>query len=129
MFSIKQFLIFFVKEACAALLEELKLKVLHGAVDQDSQGSTAERHENSSSAFVLVVDGSTLDWVLQEDLKGDFLELSCGCRAVICCRSTPLQKSQVVRFIRDKLGVMTLAVGECGGQGNPNGYLTFDLIF
>lgn len=105
------FFFFYSKDACAALLEELKLKVQHGAVGY-TEGSTAERHEDLSPEFVLVVDGSTLDWALQEELKDDLLELSCGCRAVICCRSTPLQKSQVVRFIRDKLGVMTLAVGE-----------------
>uniref|UniRef100_A0A8D3APR0 Phospholipid-transporting ATPase n=1 Tax=Scophthalmus maximus TaxID=52904 RepID=A0A8D3APR0_SCOMX len=62
--------------------------------------------------FVLVINGQTLDWALQEELKSDFLELSRRCKAVICCRSTPLQKSQVVRLIRDELGVMTLAVGD-----------------
>lgn len=87
------------------------MKVQHGAVSH-AKGSTVECHMDSSPAFVLVVDGSTLDWALQEELRGDLLDLSCGCRAVICCRSTPLQKSQVVRFIREKLGVMTLAVGE-----------------
>uniref|UniRef100_A0A8D0DAC6 Phospholipid-transporting ATPase n=1 Tax=Sander lucioperca TaxID=283035 RepID=A0A8D0DAC6_SANLU len=64
------------------------------------------------AGFVLVIDGRTLDWALQEELKSHFLELSQGCKAVICCRSTPLQKSQVVRLVRDQLGVMTLAVGD-----------------
>lgn len=83
----------------------------HGAVNH-TEGTTVEDREDLSPASVLVVDGSTLDWALQDEWKADFLELSCSCRAVICCRSTPLQKSQVVRFIKDKLGVMTLAVGE-----------------
>lgn len=83
----------------------------HEAVNHTEE-TTAEDGEDWLPASVLVVDGGTLDWALQEEQKDDFLELSCSCRAVICCRSTPLQKSQVVRFIRDKLGVMTLAVGE-----------------
>uniref|UniRef100_A0A8C4HAV4 Phospholipid-transporting ATPase n=1 Tax=Dicentrarchus labrax TaxID=13489 RepID=A0A8C4HAV4_DICLA len=103
------------KDACAALLEQLKLEV------QSGEGSltvltAAGDHEESSlgsaAGFVLVIDGRTLDWALQEELKSDFLELSCRCNAVICCRSTPLQKSQVVRLVRDQLGVMTLAVGD-----------------
>ena len=61
---------------------------------------------------VLVIDGLTLDWALQPELQSDFLELTKHCKAVICCRSTPLQKSQVVRLVRDKLKVMTLAVGK-----------------
>lgn len=100
----------FYQDAYADLLKELKLRVQHGAVNHTE--GTVEDGGDLSPASVLVVDGSMLDWALQEERKGDFLELSCSCRAVICCRSTPLQKSQVVRFIRDKLGVMTLAVGE-----------------
>lgn len=100
----------FYQDACAALLKELKMRAQRGAVNL-TEGTTAEDGQ-SSPASVLVVDGNTLDWALQEEREDDFLELSCSCRAVICCRSTPLQKSQVVRFIRDKLGVMTLAVGE-----------------
>lgn len=107
------FLVFFCfyQDACGPLLKELKLRVQNGGVNH-TKGTTAEDREDSSPASVLVVDGTTLEWALQEERKGDFLELSCSCRAVICCRSTPLQKSQVVRFIRDRLGVMTLAVGE-----------------
>lgn len=99
----------------ATLLEELRLEVqrtecgstgLAAAVDGDGALS------GGAAGFVLVIDGRTLDWALQEELKDVFLELSCGCRAVICCRSTPLQKSQVVRLVRDQLGVMTLAVGD-----------------
>uniref|UniRef100_A0A3Q4BS14 Phospholipid-transporting ATPase n=1 Tax=Mola mola TaxID=94237 RepID=A0A3Q4BS14_MOLML len=91
------------KDACAALLNELK---------EQTEVRAAGNLREASSDFVLVIDGSTLEWALQEELKGDFLELSCGCKAVICCRSTPLQKSQVVQLIRDQLGVMTLAVGD-----------------
>uniref|UniRef100_A0A673LEE3 Phospholipid-transporting ATPase n=1 Tax=Sinocyclocheilus rhinocerous TaxID=307959 RepID=A0A673LEE3_9TELE len=64
------------------------------------------------SDCVLVIDGRTLDYALQKELQGSFLELTCCCRSVICCRSTPLQKSQVVRLVRDKLKVMTLAIGD-----------------
>uniref|UniRef100_A0A8D3DSE0 Phospholipid-transporting ATPase n=1 Tax=Scophthalmus maximus TaxID=52904 RepID=A0A8D3DSE0_SCOMX len=75
-------------------------------------GTDGESSLGSMASFVLVINGQTLDWALQEELKSDFLELSRRCKAVICCRSTPLQKSQVVRLIRDELGVMTLAVGD-----------------
>uniref|UniRef100_A0A671SMV8 Phospholipid-transporting ATPase n=1 Tax=Sinocyclocheilus anshuiensis TaxID=1608454 RepID=A0A671SMV8_9TELE len=68
--------------------------------------------EDDSSDCVLVIDGRTLDYALQKELQGSFLELTCCCRSVICCRSTPLQKSQVVRLVRDKLKVMTLAIGD-----------------
>uniref|UniRef100_A0A667XDG1 Phospholipid-transporting ATPase n=1 Tax=Myripristis murdjan TaxID=586833 RepID=A0A667XDG1_9TELE len=83
------------KETCAALLQELLMEV-----------------QRAAAGFILVIDGRTLDWALQDELRSDFLELSRQCKAVICCRSTPLQKSEVVRLVRDQLKVMTLAVGD-----------------
>ncbi|XP_038625040.1 probable phospholipid-transporting ATPase VD [Tachyglossus aculeatus] len=60
----------------------------------------------------LVVDGQTLELALQEGLQSRFLALTGRCRAVVCCRAAPLQKSQVVRLVRSSLHVMTLAVGD-----------------
>lgn len=63
----------------------------------------------------LVIDGRTLEHVLQDSLQNDFLELTEKCRAVVCCQATPLQKSVLVRLVRNKLKAMTLAVGESHG--------------
>ncbi len=59
----------------------------------------------------LVIDGSTLSMAMSDELVEQFVELCKHCRAVLCCRVTPLQKSAVVKLIRQKLRVMTLAVG------------------
>uniref|UniRef100_A0A9J7Z3E3 Phospholipid-transporting ATPase n=1 Tax=Cyprinus carpio carpio TaxID=630221 RepID=A0A9J7Z3E3_CYPCA len=91
-------------ETCEARLHELQ----HEIRQVTKEGVS----EDDSSDCVLVIDGRTLDYTLQKELQGSFLELTCCCRSVICCRSTPLQKSQVVRLVRDKLKVMTLAIGD-----------------
>ncbi|XP_039905063.1 probable phospholipid-transporting ATPase VD isoform X1 [Simochromis diagramma] len=96
------------KDACAALFEDLILEVQGG----ESLTALTGNGESMSSSFILVIDGRTLGWALEDELRSNFLELSRRCKAVICCRSTPLQKSQVVQLIRDHLGVMTLAVGD-----------------
>ncbi|KAK0139271.1 putative phospholipid-transporting ATPase VB [Merluccius polli] len=62
--------------------------------------------------IALVIDGRTLGMVLESDLQAHFVELAQRCRSVLCCRVTPLQKSAVVKVIRDRLKVMTLALGE-----------------
>lgn len=97
------------------LLQELRLEVLRGEDSLNPAGDCGKPPSDHGTGFVLVIDGPTLDWALQDELKSDFLELSCRCKAVICCRSTPLQKSEVVRLIRDQFGVMTLAVGKDSG--------------
>ncbi|XP_005156631.2 phospholipid-transporting ATPase VD isoform X1 [Danio rerio] len=93
------------KEACEARLQELQLEVQQVTKADEPEGDCI-------SDCVLVIDGRTLDYALQKELQGAFLDLTCCCRSVICCRSTPLQKSQVVRLVRDKLEVMTLAIGD-----------------
>lgn len=99
------------KESCAALVQDYLQRVT--CYDSDISGTPGPGAPHTSTAgSVLVIDGLTLDWALQPELLNDFLELSKHCKAVICCRSTPLQKSQVVQLVRDKLRVMTLAVGD-----------------
>ncbi|XP_034147865.1 probable phospholipid-transporting ATPase VB [Esox lucius] len=66
----------------------------------------------------LVIDGHTLDMALQSDLVDRFLELARLCRSVLCCRVTPLQKSTVVKVVRERLKVMTLAVGDGANDVN-----------
>uniref|UniRef100_F6TTP6 Phospholipid-transporting ATPase n=1 Tax=Ornithorhynchus anatinus TaxID=9258 RepID=F6TTP6_ORNAN len=60
----------------------------------------------------LVIDGRTLAYVLDQHLEDKFLSVAGRCRAVICCRAAPLQKSHVVKLVRSRLGAMTLAVGD-----------------
>ncbi|XP_024127954.1 probable phospholipid-transporting ATPase VD isoform X2 [Oryzias melastigma] len=97
------------KEACEALLNELIVEVQCG---EEGVSEPREDPSSGSTGFILAIDGRTLDWALQDDLRSSFLELSRKCKAVLCCRSTPLQKSKVVQLVRDQLEVMTLAVGD-----------------
>uniref|UniRef100_A0AAR2JAQ3 Phospholipid-transporting ATPase n=1 Tax=Pygocentrus nattereri TaxID=42514 RepID=A0AAR2JAQ3_PYGNA len=100
-------------EACEARLCELQ-RDISTITERGLSDSSMGVSEGDAviSGFTLVIDGRTLDFALHEDLQKNFLDLTSGCRSVICCRSTPLQKSQVVRLIGDSLGVMTLAIGD-----------------
>lgn len=70
------------------------------------------RNIGTTQNISLVIDGNTLDIAMSPDLQQRFIELTKHCRSVLCCRVTPLQKSAVVKLVRDKLKVMTLAVGK-----------------
>ena len=48
-----------------------------------------------SEAFALIIDGKSLAYALEDDVKNLFLELAIGCASVICCRSSPKQKALV----------------------------------
>ena len=61
----------------------------------------------------LVVDGPSLTFALDEELKPDFIDLLKRCRSVICCRVSPIQKAEVVGLVKQSnKGDITLAIGD-----------------
>lgn len=63
--------------------------------------------------FSLVIEGHALTHAFNDEETEDLLlDLSTRCNTVICCRVSPLQKAQIVRLIKDNLGVMCLAIGD-----------------
>ncbi|NXB14666.1 AT10A ATPase, partial [Rhagologus leucostigma] len=109
-------------ETCAVLLEQclqcveskFSNNTIDGTTGNMTVGFTPLYPPSSSvlSSLGLVIDGKTLAYALEPTLEDKFLALAKRCRSVLCCRSTPLQKSMVVKLVRDKLKAMTLAIGD-----------------
>ncbi|KAG5670176.1 hypothetical protein PVAND_000457 [Polypedilum vanderplanki] len=67
---------------------------------------------NSSSEFALLIDGGSLAIAL-ENCAEKFRDLAYKCRAVLCCRLSPLQKSKVVRLVKSVADKpVTAAIGD-----------------
>lgn len=72
-----------------------------------------EPHEREAFAgFGLLITGQALSFALSDRLKMKFLELGTMCKAVVCCRVTPLQKAQVVELVMQNEKKITLAIGD-----------------
>ncbi|XP_043917453.1 phospholipid-transporting ATPase IA isoform X2 [Protopterus annectens] len=67
------------------------------------------RKEND---YALIIDGKTLKYALTFGVRQSFLDLALSCKAVICCRVSPLQKSDVVEMVKKQVKVITLAIGD-----------------
>ncbi|KAG7647547.1 putative P-type phospholipid transporter [Arabidopsis thaliana] len=94
------------KDAIAAALKE---NVLHQITSGKAQ---LKASGGNAKAFALIIDGKSLAYALEEDMKGIFLELAIGCASVICCRSSPKQKALVTRLVKTGSGQTTLAIGD-----------------
>ncbi|KAM3873313.1 phospholipid-transporting ATPase ID [Diretmus argenteus] len=68
--------------------------------------------DNISGEFALVINGHSLAHALEADMEGEFVLTACACKAVICCRVTPLQKALVVELIKKHKKAVTLAIGD-----------------
>ncbi|KAJ7951572.1 Phospholipid-transporting ATPase [Quillaja saponaria] len=64
------------------------------------------------AAFALIIDGKTLTYALENDMKYHFLGLAVDCASVICCRVSPKQKALVTRLVKEGTGKTTLAIGD-----------------
>uniref|UniRef100_A0AAY4DF93 Phospholipid-transporting ATPase n=1 Tax=Denticeps clupeoides TaxID=299321 RepID=A0AAY4DF93_9TELE len=62
--------------------------------------------------FALVIDGKTLKYALTFGARQYFMDLALSCKAVICCRVSPMQKSEVVEMVKKQVRVITLAIGD-----------------
>lgn len=119
------------QEACAALLDQclayVQARAPRGALEKTPAGGASVRFypllrpppeaAAPGPCLSLVIDGKSLAYALERSLEDKFLFLAKQCRSVLCCRSTPLQKSMVVKLVRSKLKAMTLAIGERGPAG------------
>ncbi|KAG2438842.1 hypothetical protein HXX76_005382 [Chlamydomonas incerta] len=59
----------------------------------------------------LIIDGKALSYALSKELAPVLLRVGLRCKAVVCCRVSPLQKAQVTGLVRST-GSITLAIGD-----------------
>uniref|UniRef100_A0A3B3QSE5 Phospholipid-transporting ATPase n=1 Tax=Paramormyrops kingsleyae TaxID=1676925 RepID=A0A3B3QSE5_9TELE len=68
--------------------------------------------DSISGEYALVISGHSLAHALEADMEREFLDTACACKAVICCRVTPLQKALVVELVKKHKKAVTLAIGD-----------------
>ncbi|KAM7475403.1 hypothetical protein LguiB_022646 [Lonicera macranthoides] len=93
----------------SAVSEALKASVVHQL--NEGKSLLAASSENYRP-LALIIDGKSLAYALEDDVKEAFSELAIGCASVICCRSSPKQKALVTRLVNLKTGKTTLAIGD-----------------
>ncbi|CAN4126271.1 unnamed protein product [Withania somnifera] len=66
----------------------------------------------SDGPLALIIDGTSLVYILEKELETELFDLATSCRVVICCRVAPLQKAGIVDLIKSRTDDMTLAIGD-----------------
>ncbi|RFU34933.1 hypothetical protein B7463_g1346, partial [Scytalidium lignicola] len=107
--------------SCKLISEDMTLLI----VNEESAAATRDnlqkkldaiRTQGDSSialdTLALVIDGKSLTYALEKDLEKNFLDLAVMCKAVICCRVSPLQKALVVKLVKRNLKSILLAIGD-----------------
>lgn len=107
--------------SCKLLSEEMNLLIIN---EEDKEGTKAnmleklrafDEHQISQqdmNTLALVIDGKSLGYALDPDMEDYLLKIGKLCKAVICCRVSPLQKALVVKMVKRKTSSLLLAVGD-----------------
>ncbi|KAH8347307.1 hypothetical protein KR059_008680 [Drosophila kikkawai] len=85
---------------------------LFGDEKKSEDGGAASIVVDENTGFALVINGHSLVHCLSPELETKFLDIASQCKAVICCRVTPLQKALVVELIKRAKNAVTLAIGD-----------------
>ncbi|XP_055880345.1 phospholipid-transporting ATPase ID-like isoform X3 [Biomphalaria glabrata] len=79
---------------------------------QNVENGNVALPEEEFGDFALVINGHSLAQALKPELELILLNLGCMCKAVICCRVTPLQKALVVDLVKRHKKSITLSIGD-----------------
>ncbi|KAG0761751.1 hypothetical protein G6F16_010246 [Rhizopus arrhizus] len=81
---------------------ESKLKDVSGAIERGEE----------LEPLAFVIDGKALTFALEKDIEKILFDLTVLCKAVICCRVSPLQKALVVKLVKKYDKSILLAIGD-----------------
>ncbi|TGJ82906.1 hypothetical protein E0Z10_g5870 [Xylaria hypoxylon] len=92
------------EEDAAATRQNIQKKL--EAIKNNAEGSI------ETDTLALVIDGKSLTFALEPDMEKMFYDLAVICKAVICCRVSPLQKALVVKLVKKFSDEILLAIGD-----------------
>ncbi|KAL6702674.1 aminophospholipid translocase [Coniothyrium glycines] len=107
--------------SCKLISEDMSLLIINEEskegtrenIRKKAQAINSQGHGGAESdVLALVIDGKSLTYALERDMEKDFLDLAVRCKAVICCRVSPLQKALVVKLVKRHLKSILLAIGD-----------------
>ncbi|KAL4790404.1 hypothetical protein BDV19DRAFT_372322 [Aspergillus venezuelensis] len=103
--------------SCKLISEDMTLLI----VNEDNAEATRDnltkklqalQSQTEPEQMALVIDGRSLTFALEKDMEKLFLDLAVQCKAVVCCRVSPLQKALVVKLVKRHLKSLLLAIGD-----------------
>lgn len=107
--------------SCRLLTEDMNLLIVNEETKEDTKKNLIEKitalqehniSDQERDTLALVIDGKSLGFALEADLEDYLLYVGKSCKAVICCRVSPLQKALVVKMVKRKTNSLLLAIGD-----------------
>lgn len=106
--------------SCKLISEDMTLLIINEENSTATRDNLQKKYDavrnqaasGEQDVLALVIDGKSLTFALEKDMEKLFLDLAVMCKAVICCRVSPLQKALVVKLVKRHLKALLLAIGD-----------------
>ncbi|KAI8879959.1 phospholipid-translocating P-type ATPase [Backusella circina FSU 941] len=107
--------------SCKLLNEEMSLIVCNMESHWETKSFLEAKLKDITSAMergeeleplAFVIDGKALTFALEKDIEKILFDLAVLCKAVVCCRVSPLQKALVVKLVKKYDKSILLAIGD-----------------
>jgi phospholipid-transporting ATPase len=106
--------------SCRLITESMNLVIINEEtahatkefINKRLSAITSQRKSGELEDLALIIDGKSLTYALEKDISKTFLELAVLCKAVVCCRVSPLQKALVVKLVKKNKKALLLAIGD-----------------
>lgn len=104
--------------SCKLISEDMTLLIVNEENAADTRDNLAKKLQavqqqgGDIESLALIIDGKSLTFALEREMEKMFLDLAVMCKAVICCRVSPLQKALVVKLVKRHLKSILLAIGD-----------------
>ncbi|XP_020102523.1 phospholipid-transporting ATPase 1-like isoform X1 [Ananas comosus] len=84
----------------------------NGSIHENGLRYSGAAADTVDTQLALIIDGTSLVYILEKDLESELFDLATSCAVVLCCRVAPLQKAGIVDLIKSRTNDMTLAIGD-----------------
>ncbi|OJJ50555.1 hypothetical protein ASPZODRAFT_54615 [Penicilliopsis zonata CBS 506.65] len=107
--------------SCKLISEDMTLLIINEENAQATRDNLTKKLQavqnqahssEETEPLALIIDGKSLTFALEKDMEKLFLDLAVQCKAVVCCRVSPLQKALVVKLVKRHLKSLLLAIGD-----------------
>ncbi|KAJ6727492.1 putative PHOSPHOLIPID-TRANSPORTING ATPASE [Salix purpurea] len=96
------------RQSCRKCLED----ALVMSKKLETMSETSDNTGTARSPVALIIDGTSLVYILDSELEAQLFQLASTCSVVLCCRVAPLQKAGIVALVKKKTSDMTLSIGD-----------------
>ncbi|XP_026658040.1 phospholipid-transporting ATPase 1 isoform X3 [Phoenix dactylifera] len=100
------------KDYCRKSLEDAIAMTDRLAAMSLGAQNTITGTESQRVPIALIIDGTSLVYILETELEEELFKVATACDVVLCCRVAPLQKAGIVALIKNRTDDMTLAIGD-----------------